>query len=144
MLSESQVHFMSISGSSQSANLEIYSDAQVVAHYAHWSDLGGCERLLFETWLRPGMSSLDFCVGRTTPYLSQRASRYGGVDYCEGMIRLCRSKFPQVEALRLAGSSDRGASKFALQTSPRNARKLPSTEHAVPDAMVRLRRRQRY
>jgi ubiquinone/menaquinone biosynthesis C-methylase UbiE len=89
----------------EAANLRRYSggyrDPEVVSHYGSLDYLTACERHLFDTYLTPGMAILDLGVGggRTTPYLSQKASRYVGVDYSEEMIRLCRSKFPQIEFL---------------------------------------------
>ena len=81
------------------ANLGVYSTAEVVAHYAGLDYLTTCEQVLFEKYLHPGMSIMDLGVGggRTTPYLSSIASRYVGVDYSEGMIHACRSKFPHLQ-----------------------------------------------
>jgi SAM-dependent methyltransferase len=47
------------------------------------------------------MAILDVGVGggRTTPYLSAKASRYVGVDYSEEMVGNCRKKFPGLEFL---------------------------------------------
>jgi len=85
----------------KAANLEVYRNPKVVSHYAGLEYLTACERLLFDTYLTSGMAILDMGVGggRTTPYLSRKASRYVGVDYSEEMIRLCRDKFPQLEFL---------------------------------------------
>ncbi len=96
----------------KAANLRVYRDPQVVSHYASLDYLTACERHLFDTYLTPGMAILDLGVGggRTTPYLSQRASRYVGVDYSEEMIRGCCDRFPQLEFL-VADASD--LSKFA-------------------------------
>ncbi|HTW58771.1 MAG TPA: class I SAM-dependent methyltransferase [Terriglobales bacterium] len=79
----------------EAANLEVYSAQEVVAHFAKLSYLTACERFLFDTYLRRGTAILDLGVGggRTTPYLSEMASRYVGVDYSEEMIRVCRDKF---------------------------------------------------
>ena len=59
------------------------------------------------------MAILDLGVGggRTTPYLSQKAARYVGVDYSEEMVQSCRRKFPELEfqvcdASDLSGFSD--------------------------------------
>jgi SAM-dependent methyltransferase len=81
------------------ANLDIYRAPEVVAHYAGLDSLTPCERLLFDTYLKAGMTLLDLGVGggRTTPYLSGVASRYVGVDYAEEMIRVCRSKHPRLQ-----------------------------------------------
>jgi ubiquinone/menaquinone biosynthesis C-methylase UbiE len=83
------------------ANLQVYRDPQVVSHYASLDYLTACERHLFDTYLTPGTAILDMGVGggRTTPYLSRKASRYVGLDYSEEMIRLCGAKFPQLEFL---------------------------------------------
>ena len=56
------------------------------------------------------MAILDIGVGggRTTPYLSQKASRYVGVDYSEEMVRTCRNKFPGLEFM-VADASDLSA-----------------------------------
>jgi len=87
-----------MSESDQPASLEIYSDSAVVAQYAALDHVTDCERLLFETYLLPGIDILDLGVGggRTTPFLSGLASHYVGVDYAEGMVRVCREKFPQL------------------------------------------------
>jgi ubiquinone/menaquinone biosynthesis C-methylase UbiE len=96
-----------MSARGESANLGIYSAPEVVAHYADLGYLTACEQLLFETYLHPGMNILDLGVGggRTTPYLSAIASRYVGLDYSDGMIRICRSKFPQLQ-FEIADASD--------------------------------------
>lgn len=53
------------------------------------------------------MVILDLGVGggRTTPHLSQLASRYVGIDYAEEMIRVCRTKFPRLQ-FAVADASD--------------------------------------
>ncbi len=81
------------------ANLRIYNEPSVAAHYAALDHLTACERSLFDRYLQSGMKILDIGVGggRTTPYLSSVASHYVGLDYSEEMIRICRSKFPQLE-----------------------------------------------
>lgn len=85
--------------SQQAANLGVYRTPEVVAYYAGLNYLTPCEQLLFDTYLHRGMAILDLGVGggRTTPFLSQLASHYVGVDYSEEMIRVCRSKFPQLQ-----------------------------------------------
>jgi SAM-dependent methyltransferase len=96
----------------KAANLQIYRDPEVVSHYAALEYLTPCEKFIFDTYLVQGMAILDLGVGggRTTPYLSQKASRYVGVDYSEEMIRGCREKFSQLEFL-VADASD--LSKFS-------------------------------
>src|SRR5262249_32050312 len=58
-----------------------------------------CERLLFENYIPQGGEILDLGVGggRTTKFLSDRASRYLGVDYSQPMIDACRRKFPKLQ-----------------------------------------------
>ncbi len=92
---------------SKATNLGVYRNPEVVSHYASLDYLTACERHLFDTYLTPGMAILDMGVGggRTTPYLSRKASRYVGVDYSDEMVHLCRDKFPQLEFL-VADASD--------------------------------------
>src|SRR5437764_310137 len=82
-----------------SANRQVYNAPDVAQHYARLAYLSLCEKLLFQTYIRPGMAILDVGVGggRTTPYLSSMASRYVGIDYAEEMIRACRKKFPGLD-----------------------------------------------
>lgn len=96
----------------KATNLRIYRDPEVVSHYAALEYLTACEKFIFDTYLTSGMAILDLGVGggRTTPYLSQKASRYVGADYSEEMIRRCREKFSQLEFL-VADASD--LSKFS-------------------------------
>jgi ubiquinone/menaquinone biosynthesis C-methylase UbiE len=58
------------------------------------------------------MKILDIGVGtgRTTPYLSQVAGEYVGIDYSEAMIARCREKFP---GLRLIHADALDLSLFA-------------------------------
>jgi len=81
------------------ANLRIYDAQQVAAHYAALEYLTPCERLLFGSYIPLGSAVLDLGVGggRTSGYLSQRASRYLGVDYAEAMVKACQKKFPELE-----------------------------------------------
>ncbi len=97
----------------KASNLQAYRDPKVVSHYAALDYLTACERLLFDTYIKPGTAILDLGVGggRTTPYLSQKAARYVGVDYSEEMVQSCRRKFPEKELLvsdasDLSGFSD--------------------------------------
>jgi ubiquinone/menaquinone biosynthesis C-methylase UbiE len=88
-------------------NHRIYSFPEVAAHYAALEYVTPCERFLFDRFITPQMDVLDVGVGggRTTPYLSQLASRYVGVDYSREMIGTCRRKFPQLE-FHIADASD--------------------------------------
>ena len=94
----------------ETPNLRTYRIPEVASHYAGLNYLTGCEKLLFRTYIQPGMSVLDLGVGggRTTSCLSRVASRYVGVDYSEAMIRACRRKFPDLNFL-LADASDLSA-----------------------------------
>ena len=82
-----------------SANLQIYNRQDVADYYATMEDLTPCEKSLFDEFIKPGASVLDLGVGggRTTPYLSSRASRYIGVDYSAEMVNRCQKKFPDLE-----------------------------------------------
>ncbi len=87
-------------------NLQVYNRPDVAAHYAVLDYLTPCEQYLFELYVKPGGAVLDVGVGggRTTPYLSHRASRYVGVDYASEMIRACRKKYPGLEFLEAEAS----------------------------------------
>ena len=80
-------------------NLETFKDVKVVEYYKNATGLQPCEAILFERWIKNGMAILDVGMGggRTTPYLSQRASRYVGVDYSRAMVEVCRSRFPSLD-----------------------------------------------
>jgi SAM-dependent methyltransferase len=92
------------------ANLGIYNRPDVAAHYAELEYLTTCELLLFDLYIKPGAAIIDVGVGggRTTAYLSGKASRYVGVDYAEEMIRTCRQKYPTLQFL-VAEASDLSA-----------------------------------
>jgi len=92
------------------ANLQTYRIPEVASYYAALNYLTPCERLLFQSYIKPGMSVLDLGVGggRTTVYLAKVASRYLGIDYSAAMIGACRKKFPDLD-FRLADASDLSA-----------------------------------
>src|SRR5882724_7260234 len=92
---------------SASTNLKTYDVPEVALHYASLDYLTSCERMLFETYIKPGSAVLDLGVGggRTTGYLAGRASRYVGVDYATEMVKACRGRFPGVE-LMVADAAD--------------------------------------
>jgi len=98
----------------EAVNLRAYSLPAVASHYAALNYLTPCERLIFQSYIKPGMTVLDLGVGggRTTPYLSKVASRYVGVDYSEPMVRACRRKFPNLD-FRLADASSLSAFRDA-------------------------------
>ena len=94
-------------------NLHTYDGVEVAAHYAALNYLTACERVLFESYIPPGSAILDLGVGggRTTRYLANRASRYIGIDYAAAMVKVCQTKFPELEflvadAANLAALSD--------------------------------------
>jgi ubiquinone/menaquinone biosynthesis C-methylase UbiE len=89
------------------ANLNVYDQPDVASFYAAMTFISPCEALVFDRYIRPGTAILDVGVGggRTTAYLAPRASRYVGVDYAEEMIRVCQSRFPDLE-FRRADASD--------------------------------------
>ncbi|HEY4905391.1 MAG TPA: class I SAM-dependent methyltransferase [Candidatus Sulfotelmatobacter sp.] len=90
---------------SEKTNLPAYDAA--ASYYASLDYLTPCERLLFNSFIRPGSAVLDLGVGggRTTRYLASRASAYVGVDYSAAMVKACREKFPQLE-FRIADAAD--------------------------------------
>ena len=89
----------------EQTNLPTYDAA--ASYYASLDYLTACERLLFDSFIRPGIAILDLGVGggRTTRYLAERASSYVGVDYSAAMVKACREKFPQLE-FRIADAAD--------------------------------------
>src|SRR5215467_9359761 len=83
-----------------------YNSPAIVAGYGQRKYITPCERLLFNTYIKPGVAILDIGVGggRTSQYLAGTASRYVGIDYAPEMIRICREKFPQWEYLEASAT----------------------------------------
>jgi len=80
-------------------SLDVYNSAEVSQFYVNRHGLWPCESYTFEKYIQAGASILDVGVGggRTTPYLSVKASRYLGIDYAISMIQGCQTKFPDIE-----------------------------------------------
>jgi SAM-dependent methyltransferase len=113
-------------------NLKVYNASEIAEYYAALDYLTPCERLLFDAYLRPGMSILDLGVGggRTTAHLSSIASRYVGVDYASEMIARCRKKFPQLE-FDVANAED--LSRFSSSTFDAVVMAFNGIDCVVPD-----------
>jgi SAM-dependent methyltransferase len=79
-------------------NRQRYEGQEFVSYWAEQTELLPVERLVFGRHLRPGTDILDLGVGggRTTPYLSELANEYVGLDYAEGMVEVCRKRFPDL------------------------------------------------
>lgn len=80
------------------SNLHTYEAATVASYYASLNYQTPCERLLFDSYIKPGSAILDLGVGggRTTARLASEASSYVGVDYARTMIEACHAKFPDL------------------------------------------------
>lgn len=114
-------------------NLQVFNSSEVARYYAALDYLTPCERLIFDEYLRPGMSILDLGVGggRTTPYLSATAARYVGVDYAAEMIAGCRKRFPQLE-FQVANAADLSA--FAASSFDAVVMAFNGIDSVIPDA----------
>src|SRR5437879_11346536 len=86
-------------GLNAETNLQTYDAPDVAAHYASLDYLTPCERLLFDSYIKPGSAILDLGVGggRTSSYFANHASYYIGVDYAPAMVRACQIRFPDLE-----------------------------------------------
>ncbi|MCW3102504.1 MAG: Methyltransferase type 11 [Bacteroidetes bacterium] len=79
-------------------NKKVYSDSQVVKHYAAYSaSLQRPERTIMNL-IQPvlqEMRMLDIGVGagRTTVFFADKVKEYTGIDFSEGMTRACKEKF---------------------------------------------------
>ena len=52
-----------MSAADHTKNLGVYRAPEIVAHFAALNNLTACERLLFETHIKPGAALLDLGVG---------------------------------------------------------------------------------
>lgn len=80
-----------------------------VAQYEAMEGLTPCEATLFEHHVAAGSRILDLGVGtgRTTPWLSTRASWYLGIDVAPAMVAAARRLHPGAD-LRVGDASDLG------------------------------------
>lgn len=80
-------------------NQALFNAPEIVAEYAELGGLSPPEAHLVERYLSPGMDILDLGVGggRTVPALRALARRYVGLDYAEGMVSICRERYPGLE-----------------------------------------------
>jgi SAM-dependent methyltransferase len=80
-------------------NFRAYESAEAISAFSSYSFLFPAEEYLFDKYVLEGTSVLDLGVGagRTTPALAIKAKRYVGLDYVQGMIDVCISKFPNFE-----------------------------------------------
>jgi SAM-dependent methyltransferase len=113
-------------------NIPVYNAPAVAEYYAALNYITPCERLLFDTYLRPGMAILDLGVGggRTTAYLSSIAARYVGVDCAPEMVAVCRKKFPQLE-FEIESASD--LSRFAISSFDAVVMAFNAMDYVIPD-----------
>jgi SAM-dependent methyltransferase len=113
-------------------NILTYNAPAVAQYYAALNYLTPCERLLFDAYLKPGMTILDLGVGggRTTPYLSSTAARYVGVDYASEMIASCQNKFPQLE-FEVGNAAD--LSRFAASSFDAVVMAFNGMDYVIPN-----------
>jgi ubiquinone/menaquinone biosynthesis C-methylase UbiE len=84
--------------SSSDPNLSVYNKRDIARLYQRSEGLQPAEIYLFKKYIRPGSAIIDIGVGggRTTPYLSQLAGEYIGIDYSQAMVDVCKEKFPNL------------------------------------------------
>lgn len=121
-----------VADSKPDPNLLTYNAPAVAEYYAGLNYLTPCEQLLFDEYLKPGMTILDLGVGggRTTAYLSLIASRYVGIDYASEMIASCRKKFPHLE-FEIGNASD--LSRFASASFDAVVMAFNGMDYVIPD-----------
>jgi ubiquinone/menaquinone biosynthesis C-methylase UbiE len=114
------------------SNLDVWNKPEVTSYYSSLNYLTPCERLLFDEYLKVGMSILDLGVGggRTTPYLSSIAGRYVGADYAAAMTVTCQKKFPHLE-FHTADAAD--LSRFAMSSFDAVVMAYNGIDNLIPD-----------
>jgi SAM-dependent methyltransferase len=82
-----------------------YNSPAIAHGYGQRKYVTPCERLLFNTYIKPGVAILDIGVGggRTSQYLAGTASRHVGI-YAPEMVRICREKYPQWEFMEASAT----------------------------------------
>jgi len=115
---------------------ELYGDTATVAHYESLGELQPPEAHLFESYVAHGLRILDIGVGggRTTPWLSSRASHYVGVDYAPEMVEACRRRFDGLD-FRVMDAADLSA--FADRSFDVVVFSFNGIGHLYPDAARR-------
>jgi len=124
---------ISMADSCRDPNISTYNEPAIAEYYAALDYLTPCEKLLFDTYVKPGMSILDLGVGggRTTPCLSSIAGRYVGVDYSSRMVAACRKKFPLLE-FEVANAAD--LSRFTSSSFDTVTMTFNGLDYVIPDA----------
>ena len=87
-------------------NYQYYNAPSVVADYEQDQHLLPVEEFLFNSYIKSGDVILDIAVGagRTSRYLARIASRYVGIDYAPEMLKVCRSKYPQLDFRQMSAT----------------------------------------
>lgn len=91
------------------ANAKAYNDAIVIRYYSRLSGLTVQEQAALDPIAdairdRP-ILDLGIGAGRTTPELVKLSADYVGVDYSQGMVDICRAKYPDRD-IRLGDARD--------------------------------------
>ncbi|SAL82372.1 putative S-adenosylmethionine-dependent methyltransferase/MSMEI_2290 [Caballeronia terrestris] len=86
-------------------NLKAYSNSRIVSAFSHDHALQKAEEIILSKIAQHvrGGEILDVGVGcgRTTPALLTISERYTGIDYAEGMLAVCKARFPQQRFLMM-------------------------------------------